>query len=204
MEKKFKELGFTLIEIMVAIIIFSIIATVSYRVIASLVKTKQIVDETQNKWGSISLVSSNLSQAVHRLIPLAVRDNNGNVLPAVYGKNKLTGVYDGQLEMTLSGSIGDEVTGVKPPKRIGYRFYNGSIYLITWPVLNRAQNSTPEIDLLVDNVDSFSVDFMYNDGKWYDSWPPETADMSSLPLALKVSLLMKSGESIEREWSITK
>lgn len=204
MKNKFRVSGFTLIEIMVAIIIFSIIATVSYRVIASLVKTKQIVDETQNKWGSISLVSSNLSQSVHRLIPLVVRDNNGLILPAVYGKNKLTSLYDGQLEMTLSGSIGDEVTGVKPPKRVGYRFYNGSIYLVTWPVLNRALNSVPEIDLLVGDVDSFDVHFMYLDGKWYDSWPPENADPSSLPLALKVNLLMKSGESIEREWSITK
>lgn len=196
--------GFTLIEILVAVVIFAIIATISYKIISSLVKTKEIVDETQNKWGSLSLINSNLEQSVHRLIPLTVRDNNGAILPALYGKDKLDGLYDGQLEMTLSGSIGDDVLGVKPPKRIGYRLFKGTLYLVTWPVLNRALNTIPEIDILLEKVENFTPEYLYNDGKWYKSWPPENSDPSSMPVAMRVSLLMNSGESVVREWSILK
>lgn len=200
-----KNRGFTLIEVMVSVVIFAIIATISHRIITSLVKTKEIVDETQQKWGDLSLINANLETSVHRLIPLTVRDNNGNVLPSLYGKNKLDGLYDGQLEMTLSGSIGDNVLGVKPPKRVGYRFYKDTIYLVTWPVLNRALNSIPQIDVLVTNVDSFNVLFLSdNDGKWIKQWPLDGGSIDSLPEAMKVELMLKSGESIERIWSLTK
>ncbi|RTK98869.1 MAG: type II secretion system protein GspJ [Proteobacteria bacterium] len=198
----YRRRGFTLIEIMVAVFIFAIIATVSYRIISSLVKTKQVVDETQNKWGNLSLVNSNLERSVSRLIPLVVRDNDGNAIPALLGQEKLTGMYDGQLEMTLSGSIGDSVLGVKPPKRVGYRLYKNSLYFITWPTLNRALKTLPEIDLLIDNVSVFKVEYLYGDGKWYTTWPPENGDISSLPDAMRVNLELNSGESIVREWSI--
>lgn len=198
----YRRRGFTLIEIMVAVFIFAIIATVSYRIISSLVKTKQVVDETQNKWGNLSLVNSNLERSVSRLIPLVVRDNDGNAIPALLGQEKLTGMYDGQLEMTLSGSIGDSVLGVKPPKRVGYRLYKNSLYFITWPILNRALKTLPEIDLLIDNVSVFKVEYLYGDGKWYTTWPPENGDISSLPDAMRVNLELNSGESIVREWSI--
>lgn len=203
MTMKSKQRGFTLIEIMVAVFIFAIIATVSYRIISSLVKTKQIVDETQNKWGNLSLINSNLERSVNRLIPLVVRDNDGNAIPALLGQDKLTGLYDGQLEMTLSGSVGDQVLGVKPPKRVGYRLYKNSLYFITWPTLNRSLNTLPEIDLLIGDVNSFVVEYLYTDGKWYKTWPPENSDISSLPAAMRVSLELNSGESIVREWSIS-
>lgn len=198
----YRRRGFTLIEIIVAVFIFAIIATVSYRIISSLVKTKQVVDETQNKWGNLSLVNSNLERSVSRLIPLVVRDNDGNAIPALLGQEKLTGMYDGQLEMTLSGSIGDAVLGVKPPKRVGYRLYKNSLYFITWSTLNRALNTLPEIDLLIDDVSVFKVEYLYADGKWYTTWPPENGDISSLPDAMRVNLELNSGESVVREWSI--
>lgn len=201
---KNKSNGFTLIEIMVSVVIFSIIATISYRVITSLVKTKEIVDETQQKWGDISLMNSNLEMSIHRLIPLTVRDNNGGILPALYGKERLSGVYDAQLEMTLSGYIGDNVLGVKPPKRVGYRFYKDTIYLVTWPVLNRALNSVPEIDVLVGNVENFEVLYLYDNGQWNKQWPPEGGNLDELPVALQIRLGLKSGESEVRTWSLQK
>lgn len=189
---------------MVAVVIFAMIATISYRIITSLVKTKQIVDETQDKWGSLSLFNANLERSVHRMIPLTCRDGNGQVLPAIYGKNNINGLYDGQLEMTLSGFLGNDIVGIKPPKRVAYRFIDNNLYLVTWPVLNRAINTVPEIDLLISNVENFEVSYLYQDNKWYPTWPPEGGDISSIPMALKVNVELMSGESVERQWSLTK
>ncbi len=196
--------GFTLIEIMVTVFIFAIISTVSYKIVTSLVKTNQIVDETQTKWGDLSLVSANIGRSVNRLIPLVVRDNNGQILPALYGKSNLNGSYDAQLEMTLSGVVGDEVTGIKPPKRVGYRFYKNTLYLVSWPMLNRAVGTTPQIDTLIDQVESFTPQFLYSDGKWYNSWPPEGGRQDSLPVALQINLTMLSSESVTRVWVLNK
>jgi general secretion pathway protein J len=194
--------GFTLIELMVAIIIFAIISTVSYRIITSLVITKEVAGAAQNKWGNLSLTMSNFENSWNRLIPLVARDQDGNILPALQGKPKLTGSYDSQIELSLSGNLGDQVYGVTPPKRVGYRFFNHGLYLVTWPTLNRVLTTQPEIDLLIDRVKIFEVKYLYSDNIWRDSWPPVGGDVTKFPLAIQYQLELETGESIIRSWSI--
>lgn len=198
MSKYKKHQGFTLIEIMISVIIYAIISVISYRIITSLINTKQIAGGAQEKWGSLSLVNSNMGTSWNRAIPLVARDENGAILPALQGKPNLSGNYDSQLELTLSGYVGDDVYGTTPPKRIGYRFNQGSLYLVTWPMLNRVLTTVPQIDLLIDNVQAFNVLYLYQDKQWRDSWPPEGGDPTVLPSAVKVQYQLKSGESIER------
>jgi general secretion pathway protein J len=199
---KNKSKGFTLIELMVAIIIFAFISVVSYRIVTSLVSVKEIAGKAQEKWGNMSVAMSNFGGSWNRLIPLVARDENGNVLAAITGKSKLSGKYDSQLEMTLSGFIGNAVQGTSPPKRVGYRFSNGSLYLVTWPALNRVLTTQPEVDLLIDNVSQLKVWFLYPDSQWRDSWPPVGGDPTVLPNGLKLLINLKSGESIDRVWSL--
>ena len=195
--------GFTLIELMVAIMIFAVISVISYRTISSLVTTKQIVTASQDKWGSIAKGVAKIDSDWNRAIPLVVRDANGMVLPSILGKNTLNGPFDSQLEMTISGFLGNDVYGSTPPQRIGFRFDKGKLYLVTWPVLNRTTNTQPRLDLLIDNVEDFHVSFMYTDRNWYDTWPSESSsDITSLPPGFKIILHMNSGESIMRQWSL--
>ena len=198
MNKSNSQRGFTLIEIMISVIIFAIISVISYRIITSLIRTKEIAGEAQDKWGSLSLINSNMGNAWNRVMPLVVRDVNGSILPALQGKSSLSGNYDSQLELTLSGYVGDDVYGTSSPRRIGYRFNQGSLYLVTWPVLNRALTTVPQINLLIDNVQSFTALYLYPDKQWHDSWPPVGGDPTILPKAVKIQYQLKSGESIER------
>ena len=194
--------GFTLVELMVAVIIFAIISAISYRVVSSLVTTKEIVTKSQAKWGGLSLIMVRLEMARNRALPLPIRDNDGNLIPSMIGKNKLDGAYDAQLEMTTSGNIGDNIMGSTPPKRIGFRFYKGSLYLVSWPVLNRVVTTKPDIDLLVADVSYFTVLFLYPDKQWRDTWPPVGGDMGSLPTGIQMNLQLKSGESVTRELAL--
>lgn len=191
--------GFTLVELLVAIIIFAIIAVISYRTISSLVITKDVVKESLDKWGGVSQVMSRFETARNRIIPLPVRDTDGNLLPALIGKTKLEGSYDSQLELTMSGTIGDEIMGSTPPKRIGFRYAGNTVYLVTWPVLNRVITTKPEIDILLTNVTYFSVSYLYQDKQWRDTWPLSASDSGSLPVAIQMSMQLKSGESVMRE-----
>lgn len=197
-----KRHGFTLIELILAIFIFAIISTLSYRMISSLVKTKEIAGNTQEKLDNLSLTVSSFGNNWNRVIPLVVREQNGGLLPAVYGKPNLIGMYDAQIEMTISGYIGDAVFGTIPPKRVGYRYYNNTLYLVTWPVLNRVVTTKPEIDALINNVNNFAVTYLYPDNQWHDSWPPDGGDITSMPKGIKMLLNLKSGESVERSWAL--
>lgn len=193
--------GFTLIELMVAAIILAIISVVSYRLISSLVITKEVANSAQEKWGDLSLIVSRFGDDLKRLIPLTIRDQNGNMLPALLGKARLIDKYDAQLEWSISGSIGDEVYGTSPPKRVGYRFDNGAVYRVYWTQLNRVQSSKPEIVLLVKNVKNFAVEYQYQDKQWRDYWPNKNSNnLMQLPNAIRITLELDSGELIQRNW----
>ncbi len=194
--------GFTLIELMVAIIIFAIISVMSYRAIASLVTTKQVLTKAEDKWGGIARAINQISTNWDKAIPLAYRDENGVLMPAVVGKNKLSGNFDAQLELTISGMIGDEEYGTMSPRRIGFRFLNGTLYMVTWPFLNRAPFSQAQVEALLKNVDTFTVNFLYPDKQWRDSWPSDINSFTTLPPGLEIYIKMKSGEEITRRWAL--
>jgi general secretion pathway protein J len=193
--------GFTLIELMVAILIFAIISVISYRTLSSLVTTKQIVTSTQDKWSGIGSTINWFNTSWAHLIPLVVRDGNGLIIPAMIGKTKLDSQSDSQLELTLSGYVRDPNFGSTPPKRLGFRFVDGKLFLVTWPVLNRVQSTQPQLDLLMDNVDEFTVEFLYPDRQWRDTWPQTNMKIDQIPLGLRVTITMSSGETIMRQWA---
>lgn len=197
-----KNKGFTLIELMVAIMIFSIIAVISYRTLSSLIATKDVVEAAQSKWGGISKTMNQMSVYCNRIVPLTVLDVDGSTLPAVLGRSKLSGNFDSQLEMTTSGFIGDLAYGSTPPKRIGFRYANGRLFLVIWPVLNRVPNTKPDMILLSTQVALFNVKYLYQDRQWYDSWPLSVSDYANLPIAIKMHIKMNSGEEIDRQWAL--
>ncbi len=194
--------GFTLIELMVAIVIFAIISIMSYRIISSLVTTKQVVTQAQDKWGGIARAVSKMSTGWSRVIPLAARDENGILVPAVLGKNKLNGNFDAQIEFTMAGFIGDTQYGSVSPKRIGFRYLNGKLYMITWLYMNRVIGNKPQVDLLLDNVANFTVEFLYSDKQWRDTWPLDAVNFTTIPSGFRINLKMKSGEEITRQWAM--
>lgn len=194
--------GFTLIELMVAIMIFAIIAVISYRTLSALIATKEVVERAQDKWGGISKTMNQMSVYCNRIVPLTILDVDGSTMPAILGKNKLTGNFDSQLEMTTSGFIGDLAYGSTPPKRVGFRYANGKLFLVIWPVLNRAPNSKPDMILLSSQIAAFTVKYLYQDQQWYDTWPLNLNGYAALPIAIKMYLKMNSGEEISRQWAL--
>jgi general secretion pathway protein J len=197
-----KHSGFTLIELMVAIMIFAIITVISYRTLSALIATKDGVETAQAKWGGISKTMNQMSVYCNRIIPLTVLDVDGSMMPAVLGKSKLTGNFDSQLEMTTSGFIGDLAYGSTPPKRIGFRYANGKLFLVIWPVLNRAPNTKPDLILLSNQIASFKIKYLYQDRQWYDTWPLNLSSYAITPLAIKMYIKMNSGEEIDRQWAL--
>lgn len=199
--KRFNQ-GFTLIELIVAIAIFAIISVIAYRIISALVITKNVITETQNKWGDLTFTMNRLDEAWSRAIPLVIRDASGAILPAFQGKNNLSGNTDAQLEFSLSGIIGDSVYGPVPPQRIGFRFINHNLYLLTWPVLNRVLTTSPQVNLLLSGIDSFQVSFLNTDQKWYDNWPLNITGITRLPQAFKIRIQLSTKEEIVRQWAL--
>jgi general secretion pathway protein J len=201
MMQKSRRSGFTLIELLVAIVIFAIISIISYRTLSSLLTTKETVSKVEEKWSGITNGINLMSTAWHKAIPLVVRAEGGEIIPALWGKTSLNSLSDSQLEFTTAGFIGDPIYGSNPPKRLGFRFQNNKLYLVTWPVLNRVETTKPQLNILIENVELMTVNFLYPDRQWREIWPQPGMNLDQMPLAIKIYIKMRSGEEFIRQWA---
>ena len=202
MKNKKNYLGFTLIELMVAILIFGIIAQISYRTITALLITKKTLTDSQQKWWLISRAVNKMSMNIDKAIPLNIRDASGQIVAAMIGTPKISGAYDSQIEFTISGFVGDEQYGSTPPMRVGFRYDGTNLYYVIWPYMNRVNSTTPQINLLLSKVNSFKVEFLYDDKNWHETWPSGQDKFTVLPKGIRINLKTDTGENIARQWAL--
>lgn len=179
--------GFTLLELLVAIAVFSVMAAAAYAGLDSATTTEVKLDEEGRKWKNLIFFFGHLERDLACFVDRPVTGQSGESLRSMTGKMDQSGVSV-DLSFTRLGR-GKEGSA---PKRVGYRLNGDKIEALVWPALDLAPGSKPEIYEGMDGVESFEVNL--GDGvSWFKEWnndtPPKTVD---------VTVAMKSGEKIRR------
>jgi general secretion pathway protein J len=76
-------------------------------------------------------------------------------------------------------------------QRVRYRLEDGELLREVWWVLDRAPDSEPVEQPLLEGLDEFSLRFLDQTDEWRESWPPTGAGVSGptgLPRAVEISL----------------
>ncbi|HEY6096240.1 MAG TPA: type II secretion system minor pseudopilin GspJ [Gallionellaceae bacterium] len=191
--------GFTLIEMLVALIIVSMLSLAGYRGLNGMIQTRDHLTAETRKWQQLSLLFSRMEQDIALAIRRPVRDKDGNVQAPWVGHSVLRDIDDAELAFTRSGS--PENSALLAPQRIAYRFENKAIVLLHWGSLDQAGNSAPERYPLLEGVSEFKLRYMDQIGNWYPQWPISNVGLE-LPAATEVSLTLTSGEHITRIFAL--
>ena len=101
--QKQKTLGFTLIEVIVALSIFAVLSIIGYKGISSLIQTKERVQIEDDKWQQLILFFDrfelDIKQSVNR--PITTRDNT--IEPAWLARPTFAGEDGAQLVFSRFG-----------------------------------------------------------------------------------------------------
>lgn len=171
-----REQGFTLLELLIAIAIFSILAAIAYTGLRSVLDTEQQTSLHNQRLAKMQLGFNLMENDIEQAVPRPVRDAFGDAELPLRGSG-FTGIV---LEFTRGGI--PNPTGLKRSglQRVGYELEEDTLYRVTWPVLDRAQDTAPRRTALMDKVKS--IEFVYYDQQMtrHDQWPPrETGSQSS-------------------------
>lgn len=193
--------GFTLIELLVALFVFAILTVTAYRGLNAVTETRNHLDHETRKWQSLERFFARLDGETAQVLPRPVRTANGMEAPAWIGTSSATGsVENVQLAFTRHG--GFDASGIPlPPQRIGYRLRDGRLEMLRWNVLDSAPHSVPTVDVVLEGVSELSLRYLNSRFAWEQQWPSGREE-SSLPRALEVELLLKSGEKLTRVFSL--
>jgi len=183
--------GFTLIEIMSALLVLSLLALMSYRGLGAVLDARDHVKIETDKWRHVTAFFTRFARDVELAQPRTVRSANG-IAPAWLG------VPGTDTHASLEFSRFASSDGVDTARRIGYRLNDkNEIELWLWPGLDVAPNARPARYPVLADVKTFEVQYLDRSLAWVNSWPTSSAD-APIPRAVRLRVVLASNEEIVR------
>lgn len=193
--------GFTLVELLVALLVFSLLAMAGYRGLNTILQTRAHLDRETRKYQTLSRFFTRMDGEVAQAINRPVRLPDGTEQAAWIGfPPEAGGLADAQLMFTRAGGINAEGALV-PPQRLGYRLRKNAVELLRWHVLDRAPNNKPLVDAVLDGVREFNLRYLSSDLTWEKQWPLSVVNVP-LPKGVEIEVVLVSGERVVRFFAL--
>lgn len=193
--------GFTLIEVLIALTIFSIIAIATVRHIQQLQNTKVVafkeLDLYDNLRAAVSLIKFDLSQAFHVLY-----DDLGAEAKALLNQNQPVAhtIFDGRKNALVFTSLSHRVyyNNVRECEQTEISYFLQNNSGAKYQSLMKRESGFIDSDLyhggsiytVLDNIISFDLSYWdYKNAKWVTDWNSDSGEFRDrFPLAVKIKM----------------
>ncbi len=190
--------GFTLLELLVAIAIFAIMAALGGISLEAVVTQQAIANENYRQLKSLQRSVQILCDDLYQLQPRGVRD--------VLGQNyELPLIADGRgmylLRLSRAGWRNPAGFSRGTLQRVQYRLNDGALIREYWPVLDPVLAMEPIEEVLLENVALVKFEFLDIENaqpEWEPVWPPLRIDASDWPKAVRFAIEIDGFGRIER------
>lgn len=175
--------AFTLLELLAAVAVFSVMAALAYGGLRGVMDAREDTSAAARRLGDLQLAVSLLSRDIQQGAARPIRGPYGDVGPALAGSER-------GLELTRAGHANPTGARRSTLERVRWGMEAGDLVRWSWPVLDRAPSTRPAERRLLDGVTSLHFRYHFR-GRWHDSWPPPRLGElppESLPRAVEFSV----------------
>ena len=196
--KQTRATGFTLLEMMTALAVFGVIGVLATQILSSTITLGQTTASRGSALAdlqrAVNVISRDVAQFAHR----EVRDELGEALP------KLTIEGTSLIELTRAGWQNPLGAPRAEVQRVAYVLEDEKLIRAFWPVLDRAPDSKPVVQVLLEGVEEAAFAAQDIDGERYTYWPLVDSDDETAPelAAIEMTLALAQHGRIDRLWLI--
>lgn len=158
--------GFTLIEILVALMIFAVIGMVAAMSLHSVIRARERLRVADRELLRLEMTMAYMRQDFSEIVDRKIRNHDGQ--PAAAFLSEGSGVAF--TRASLLNPFGDARQANL--QRVAYHLQGEKLERLTWDVLDQAPDSKPEVKVLLTDVDSLTWQFVTENGRTANSWPP--------------------------------
>ena len=170
--------GFTLLELLVALSIFSVLSVMAYGGLQTVISTKQSAEKEAERISEIQLAMMRISNDLRQTIKREIRDEYGDFLPAMQSTQN----GDETMSWTRAGYRNPAGLRRSNIQRVAYKLDKQKLLRITWPVLDRAQDTEAVETEVLTKIESIEWRFLNNQLEWLSDWPEIGAPPGGAPL----------------------
>lgn len=179
--------GMTLIELLVALVIFAVLGVMGYRAASMAMDSRERLAADMQRWRNIAnllqIVETDLTQFVDRPTSVA-----GKAVGTSLRLNRL----DNGIELSFLKLDG----GGGRPARRGYRFDGQRVLQLRWPGTDDV--ATPQSYAVLENVATLRLTIVGADGRRHGVWPDAESGSLVAPAAVDVEMDLADVGTIRR------
>jgi general secretion pathway protein J len=169
--------GFTLVEVLVALAIFALIGLLSAQILTRIVDARARTEARGDRLLAVQRAVLRLERDLLQAVDRPVRDRFGDSEPAL--RAELPGV----LTFTRDGWRNPLELPRSDLQRVQWRLgEEGTLERAFWTVLDRAEDSRPLVQAVLEGVDAFAVTVIDAEGAEWEAWPPTDPSAGFVPL----------------------
>ncbi len=189
--------GFTLIEVIIAMAIFAIVAGLAYSGLQSIINSKIRTEASLNRLQQLQMTMLTLTTDFQQL-------SNRNGHDALGGQLlKLTTLdSDHIVDFTRNGWRNPANQVRSTLQRVAYLLDEDKLVRIYWPHVDRADDDRRVERTLINNIEELKLRFLNQKNEWKNDWPSATSMASSNqtdpPIAIEITLIMGDWGEIKR------
>ena len=186
--------GFTLLELLIALAVFAVLATMAYGTLSSVLRIQTQTEEAALRLNKIQNTFLVIERDIQQAVARPIRNEFGDAVAALVGNE--IGEY--RLEFTHTGYANPDGEARSFLQRVAYAMPEDEekkLYRYTWPVLDRTENEPHKV-LLLENVEELLIQYFDEQQQASSDWPnPLNSGVANnpelLPRAIEVNLTLK-------------
>lgn len=149
--------GFTLIEILVALAVFSVMTLMAYKGLERMNNIKLHLDQEMRFWREMTLVLDRMEADFTQLAPRVWLNAKDEMQPPLLSSSS-------ESAGLLTEFI--RLDGAREPIHMAYHWQNKNLDLLIWPQIDVTASQKPKTHLLLKDVDSFEIAFLDANNRW--------------------------------------
>lgn len=186
--------GFTLIELMVALLVLAVLGVVLASGMNQVTRWYHQLSDEMTASSQLLKAQALLMSDLLQLAPRSISDVQGTPLPVCLS------YADGGFECTRF----DNREGGSGLMRIGYVVDKEGLWRLRWPSLDRAGIAEPLRQQVLSEVTAMTVEWLDAAGQPFTQWPPARANtLTQLPSSINVVLLSAQQEVVRMVFPVS-
>ncbi len=176
--------GFTLLELLVALAVFAVMAAAAYGGLQSVLRARAVVEVEAKRLAELQMAMHILESDMAQVANRGIRDEYGEPRAALVGTSFDTAL----ITFTRAGWNNPLDRDRATLQRLTYRLEDRRLVRGYWNTLDRGSRSEPRETTLLEQVERVEIRFLDEQNVWQGEWLPVDGDDNTAPLPKAVEL----------------